>query len=159
MSKHLEYFVLFTLAPSSLLLMFYFFFFTKGSSIFTSRNFEQFLTTPPPLSHFLILRPLYCRPSPTPPLWPWHHLWTTPNLGVDSKDLGCLNHTEVWLYTVSKNDSILQCSVCHTLKLKETIWLFLNHSCPLLKWTSFFEAAGAVSKIGLSPKPNRHFQF
>jgi len=28
--------------------------------------------------------------------------------------------------------------------------------CPLLNWASFLEAAGAVSKIGLSLKPNHH---
>ena len=30
---------------------------------------------------------------------------------------------------------------------------------PLLKWASFFEAAGVVAKIGLSLKPNHYMQF
>jgi len=30
---------------------------------------------------------------------------------------------------------------------------------PLLKQASFFEAAGAVAKIGLGLKPNHHLQF
>ncbi len=37
--------------------------------------------------------------------------------------------------------------------------IFLSRLWPLLKWALVFEAAGAVSKIGLSLKSNHHWQI
>ena len=44
------------------------------------------------------------------------------------------------------------CTKCVTELVRLTRWLFLSHFWPLLKQTSFFEAAGAIEKMDLSLK-------
>ena len=43
--------------------------------------------------------------------------------------------------------------------INEARWLYLSWFWPLLKRESFFEAAGAVAKIGLSLEPNHYLQI
>ena len=58
--------------------------------------------------------------------------------------------------------SLLNCKKIHSVSrfyINEPRWLFLSQFWPLLNQASFYKAAGAVLKIGLSLKPNHHLQF
>ena len=70
-----------------------------------------------------------------------------------------LDTLEHEILSTSVHEAMLSHIECVTDLDYEERWLFLSRFRPLLKRASFFEAAGAVAKIGSSLKLNHHLQF